>query len=134
MRNWSRWTRPTPPTGAAWRSRINGCRSLARDAGQREEAETGYRRCLAGYEELVALDPTNPTYRRDVGIALTALADMEFAAGRADDAATKYRRALAIDEWLLETDPHSETYQSDLRSIVRGWHSWRKSLTRNRRE
>jgi tetratricopeptide (TPR) repeat protein len=65
-------------------------------------------------EELVASDPKQLVWQRDLTILLNRMASVLKEVGRRDDALEAYRTALAIRERLAAADPSRPQYQRDL--------------------
>jgi tetratricopeptide (TPR) repeat protein len=75
-----------------------------------EAAET----CRAVMQKLLAQEPANRQWQRQLAAAYLSVGDALKGAGRREDALEAYRKSLAIRETLLASDPANTSWQSDL--------------------
>jgi serine/threonine protein kinase/tetratricopeptide (TPR) repeat protein len=103
-------------------ARIELARALV-DNGKPEEAERLYRQALAVREKLVDDFPSVPSYRRQVWLVNTFLADMLCATNRAKEAEEVYRRGVVIAEKMLADQPHDVKLPANLGNVYNslGW-------------
>jgi tetratricopeptide (TPR) repeat protein len=83
-------------------------------AGRNEEALAAYRADLAVSEKLVATDPRNTEWQRDLSISHERLGAILVKTGRRPEALDAYRRTLTIRERLAAADPGNALWQTDL--------------------
>jgi tetratricopeptide (TPR) repeat protein len=76
--------------------------------------ERRYETILAAAEGLVAADPGNVEYQRDLGVRHERFGDLARVLGNTAAAAEHYRADLAIAERLAAADPGNVEYQRDL--------------------
>jgi tetratricopeptide (TPR) repeat protein len=68
-------------------------------------ALAGYQRSLAIEQSLLAEDPTNALFKRDLSHSWGGCGESLFALGRADEGAAAYARAIALRTELAAADP-----------------------------
>lgn len=78
---------------------------VGRPASDTAGALEGYRRSLEIEESLLAEDPTNALYKRDLSHSLAGRGQVLFHVGRNADATEDYRRAIALRRELVAADP-----------------------------
>ena len=87
-------------------------------AGDRPGALTAYEEGLAIRHKLVAADPGNAWWQRDMGVALNRVGDVRLAAGDRSAALTAYEESLAIMRKLVAADPGNANWQSDFALLL----------------
>ena len=83
-------------------------------AGDREAVLFAYRKSLAICEQLVAADPGNAGWQRDLADNHVRIGDVLLHAGDREGARDAYGKALAITEKLAAADPGNAGWQHDL--------------------
>ena len=81
------------------------------------EGLAAYRQSLALRETLVARDPANTQWRRDLALSHSRLGDMFVAQGDRPGGLAAYRHSLALFEALAALDPANSQWA---KRIVRG--------------
>ena len=76
-----------------------------------------YRAALAIRQELVAADPTNAPFRRDLAVGHRKVGLMLAATGDQASALQSYQAALALRQELAAADPQNATARTDLARI-----------------
>ena len=69
---------------------------------------------LAGFQRLVALDPDNTEFQRDVSISYNRLGDIQLRLGHTDDALALYQNALDVRLKLVALAPDNTQFQRDV--------------------
>ena len=87
---------------------------LRRRTGDQDGMMAAYEESLALVRQLVARDPTNAPYKRDLVIALQRIADQKLLAGDEDAALALFEEAEGVVRGLAASDPGNQGYQSDL--------------------
>lgn len=78
------------------------------------EALAAYRKGLAIAAALVARDPANTEWQRDLSVSYNKIGDVLTAQGDARAALAAYREGLSIREALAARDPANSRWQLDL--------------------
>jgi len=103
------------PTGAArrgvWLGRLG---TIAGARGQIARATELFQQARALYEGLLARDPNNTEFQRDLSVSYDSLAGLASAAGETGEAARLYQQGLTIAEGLVARDPNNTQFQRDL--------------------
>jgi len=82
--------------------------------GRNDEALAAHRKDLALTEKLVAADPRNAEWQRDLSITFERIGAVLLKIGRRAEAVDAFRRALAIRETLAAADAGNALWQTDL--------------------
>lgn len=82
--------------------------------GKRQEAKESYRKALAIREALVAADPANVEFRRNLSTSYTKLGDIAWVEVDGANGREYFRKALAIDQGLAAELPNDFKARFDL--------------------
>ena len=101
--------------------------------GGAKEALASYQRSLAISQKLLASNPNNVQWLRDVSVAQNKIGDLLAREGRRDEALKAYQAGLAIVEKLVAGNPQVAEWQRDLAiSLVRVGDAWPRPIVRRR--
>ena len=118
--------RVNPPSDAAgiplWHSDVRFTQSRIADAclalGDWKECRERLIEALDHAERLVALDPENVGYKRELHLTLDRLGNICLRLNATDEALAYFERSIKLRERLVETDPGNKEAERDL-AIVR---------------
>jgi tetratricopeptide (TPR) repeat protein len=82
--------------------------------GDTAGARTAAEQSLQIATDLVAGDPTNTHWRRDLSVSYDKIGDVLVVQGKLDEALKSYRDSLAVVERLAQSDPGNTDWQRDL--------------------
>jgi tetratricopeptide (TPR) repeat protein len=86
--------------------------------GEEETALEGYRRSEAIERDLVAADPTNALYKRDLSHSYGGIGESLFVLGRIEEGAESYRKAILLRQELADSDPTNAAIRN---ALARGY-------------
>ena len=97
------------------RARINSIAARAYiSLGDLSKALELMREAVAAGEGLVARDPTNTEWQRDLSVSHNRIGDVLLGRGDLEGALQEYRELLAIGERLAAKDPENSSWQRDM--------------------
>jgi tetratricopeptide (TPR) repeat protein len=93
---------------------------LLSQTGKPAGAEAEHQKALAIRQKLAEAEPRNPRRRRDVGMSLTNLGDLDTEASRFDSAVAKFHQTVALHDRLASDHPSVTDFRSGLAFALTG--------------